>query len=197
MKNTISLAVGPKLADSCLTLSAARVPPRSFYGAVNALARLEAYDPGRTSEVASQLLEAWPQVEDRHQFLDEFQPFLVQAVDISAATLIESGDEALIAQALAFQDMSRPCETGWDELDQVISAALIDKEGIRKSLFNQADEAQAAYELGFYEASGEKLNALINHVDAQEGKHIDPVSAAAIRDTVRDLAIGLNIPLHN
>lgn len=143
------------------------------------------------------MLEAWPQVETRHQFIDEFNPFLAQAIDIGAAKLIESGDEALIAQAFALINMSRPCATGWEELDLAITAAQIDKEGIRQSFFDQADEAEAAYELGFYEASGEILNALLNHIDAQDGKSIDPASAEAIRDTVRDLAAGLSIPLRN
>lgn len=63
--------------------------------------------------------------------------------------------------------------TTFDDLDQTISDAVIDNEGIRNSLLSKARNARKQYDRGNLRASGNILCALLHEVDAQDGKHIE------------------------
>lgn len=195
MKEAFIVSAQPTFIDFCLTLSAARVPPESFYGAGYALTNLEAVNHGLVLEPVSDFVESWEQAEERHQFIVSSTSSLSQAIMIGNAVLTESGDDDLIAQAQYYEDLSRPCGIGWADLYQAINDADISGKNYRKSLLTKVEDAEAAYNQGFYRNSGETLRALLNQIQAQDGKHIDSESAEFISDTIFDLAAGLAIPL--
>jgi hypothetical protein len=86
------------------------------------------------------------------------------------------------------------CST-FDGLDQTISDAEIDNEGVRNSLQAKANNARKQYNRGKLKTSGNVLCAILHETDAQDGKHITPESAQDIRDCVKSLAENLGIPL--
>ena len=78
---------------------------------------------------------------------------------------------------------------------RAIDTATIDNEGVRQSFHDQASEAEAAFYDENLKASGNKLCALLNHLEAQDGKHVDPTSAEEIRATAISVGSQLGIPL--
>jgi hypothetical protein len=86
------------------------------------------------------------------------------------------------------------CNT-FDGLHQTITEAQIHKKGIRNSLLSKANNAKRQFDRGNFRASGNILCALLNEVNAQDGKHIEPNSAQEIRDCVLSLSGELEIPL--
>jgi hypothetical protein len=85
--------------------------------------------------------------------------------------------------------------TTFDGLDQTIVEAKIDNEGVRISLQAKANNTKRQFDRGNLRASGNILCALLNEVNAQDGKHIEPNSAQEIRDCVLSLSDVLGIPL--
>jgi len=95
---------------------------------------------------------------------------------------------------LHFEITIGECET-FDDLDLTIAGANIDNEGVRNSLQSKANNARKQFDKDNLKTSGNVLCALLHEVDAQDGKHIHPVSAQGIRDCVESLAANLGIPL--
>ena len=60
-------------------------------------------------------------------------------------------------------------------------------DSLGSSLFSKVDGARLRYEAGDVDGALSQLDALIDQVDAQEGKAITPSEAAAIRDAKDDL----------
>jgi hypothetical protein len=86
------------------------------------------------------------------------------------------------------------CAT-WDDLVATIEGADIDREGVRRSLRQKARSACAAWGRAQPDTSGNVLCALVHECDAQEGRHVAPGSATAIRDCAWSLADILALPM--
>lgn len=86
------------------------------------------------------------------------------------------------------------CST-FDDIDATLAVVEIDNWGLRNSLKSKADNARRQYDRGNLRASSNILCAFLHEVDAQDGKHISPASAQALRDCVESMAEALGIPL--
>jgi hypothetical protein len=85
--------------------------------------------------------------------------------------------------------------SSFNDLDETLAQADIDNRGIWQSLQSKASNARRMFERGSIRTAGNILCALLNEVKAQEGKHIEPLSASDIQDCVRAMAEVLDIPL--
>jgi hypothetical protein len=65
--------------------------------------------------------------------------------------------------------------------------------GIRNALWKKAINSEAAFERGQLNSAGNTLGALTNHVEAQDGKHLDTDSASDLKNCVRSLRGTLGI----
>lgn len=65
--------------------------------------------------------------------------------------------------------------------------------GLRNSWWKQAVNSEAAFNRGSFNAAGNGLTAFVNHVDAQDGKHLDTDSASDLRNCVRSMRAKLGI----
>jgi hypothetical protein len=83
----------------------------------------------------------------------------------------------------------------FDDLDETISNAEINNEGVRNSLQAKANNGRRQYDRGNIKALGNVLCALLHEVNGQDGKHIDPTSAQDLRECIISIAENLRIPL--
>jgi len=81
-----------------------------------------------------------------------------------------------------------------DDLLATIASASVDSEGVRRSLRMKAMNACRAYGRGQVIAAGNVLCAVVSECNAQDGQHVEPASAEAIRACVRSVADALGIP---
>ena len=65
--------------------------------------------------------------------------------------------------------------------------------GIRNSLWKKCVNSEAAFNRGSTGSAGNTLGALSNHIDAQDGKHLDSDSASDLSNCVRSLRGTLGI----
>jgi hypothetical protein len=65
--------------------------------------------------------------------------------------------------------------------------------GLRNSWWKQCWNSEAAFNRGSFGSAGNGLGAFVNHVDAQDGKHLDTDSASDLRNCVRSLRSSLGI----
>jgi hypothetical protein len=112
---------------------------------------------------------------------------------VSALGDDEMGEDAGAVFALTVQPKCG-CAT-CDDLYSTIASASIDNEGVRHSLRVKAMSACRAYGRGQVVVAGNVLCALVSQCDAQDGQHVEPASAAAIRTCVRSVGDALGIPL--
>ena len=82
-----------------------------------------------------------------------------------------------------------------DDLVRTVQDAAIDVEGVRTSLLAQVDAACRALQRGRRNAAGNVLGAILLHVAAQDGRHVEPASAQEIRDCVRAFAAANGLTL--
>jgi hypothetical protein len=84
----------------------------------------------------------------------------------------------------------------FDDLIIKLANAHIYVRGIKYSLQSKTNNAKRQFDWGNLRASGNILCALLNEVNAQDGKHIEPNSAQEIRDCVLNLsdALGIQLP---
>ncbi|MFQ5907094.1 MAG: FlgD immunoglobulin-like domain containing protein, partial [bacterium] len=114
-------------------------------------------------------------------------------IDQTSGTISNEVSVASAPQGMGFASAVN-CTT-FDDLENTIGDAVIDNNGVRNSLQVKANNARKQFDRGKLKTSGNVLCALLHHVDAQNGKHIDSASAQDIRDCVTTLAGNLGIPL--
>jgi hypothetical protein len=90
--------------------------------------------------------------------------------------------------------MQLGCST-FDDLEETISEANINSRGVLRSLIAKSNNARMQFDMGNIRTAGNILCALLQEVEAQEGRHIDPGSAQEILKCVRSVAENLGIPL--
>ena len=96
-----------------------------------------------------------------------------------------------IAQVVGYGPDCQSC----DSLEKTITDAEVDNQGVRSSLLVKAEQACRALERSQPVTAGNILCALLNEVDAQDGKHVSNASAEAIRSCVKSFALANGIPL--
>lgn len=66
-------------------------------------------------------------------------------------------------------------------------------QGLRNAFFKKAVNSEAAFNRGRTNSAGNTLGALMSHVDAQDGKHLDSDSAQDLRDCITQMASSLGL----
>ena len=189
VQTAVMVEAGPHIVDIYHSLYGTLVPEAAFAAAVELWNAQEASEPGSTFGIIQRLEETWTGVALRNEVIAQLQPALEQETFVVIAALAGSGDEDDVALAHQLRD-----EFYWGTLQEAIDKAVVTNRGIRTSMQAKLEAARRAYANGNLAQSDRALSHLLKFVDVQDGKHIDPDSAALIRITVADLAAGLEIP---
>jgi pilus assembly protein Flp/PilA len=98
----VVLKVEPLWIDSCVALQGTAVPFESFDEAFQAVAQLEAENPGSTGDAMQLLQEIWAIVEARNLFIEEGTGALIYVIDLGITWLDATGVEEYIVRAQQF-----------------------------------------------------------------------------------------------
>lgn len=98
----VVLKVEPLWIDSCVALQGTAVPFESFDEAFQAVAQLEAENPGSTGDAMQLLQEIWGIVEARNLFIEEGTDALIYVIDRGITWLEATGVEEYIGRAQQF-----------------------------------------------------------------------------------------------
>ncbi len=96
------LKTEPLWIDSCVALQGTAVPFESFDEAFQAVAQLEAENPGSTGDAMQLLQEIWGIVEARNLFIAEGTDALIYVIDLGITWLDGTGVEEYVARAQQF-----------------------------------------------------------------------------------------------
>ena len=99
----VVLKVEPLWIDSCVALQGTAVPFESFDEAFQAVAELEAENPGSTGDAMQLLQEIWGIVEARNLFIAEGTDALIYVIDLGITWLDATGVEEYIDRAQQFE----------------------------------------------------------------------------------------------
>jgi pilus assembly protein Flp/PilA len=98
----VVLKTEPLWIDSCVALQGTAVPFESFDEAFQAVAQLEAENPGSTGDAMQLLQEIWGIVEARNLFIEESTDVVIYVIDRGITWLEATGVEEYIGRAQQF-----------------------------------------------------------------------------------------------